>query len=142
MSYVGFTGSRNPPSLLQAGVLGIELCQLLRADVTLGHGDCVNSDALAHDLAYGLGYRIDVHPPTIDTWRAHRVGYHMHDPTSYPARNARIVHLSDRLLALPCGPEVVSGSGTWMTVRMARRKGIPIRIIWPDGSHTDEGDWL
>jgi hypothetical protein len=142
VTYVGVTGTRHEPTTRQAGVLGIELCQQLRAGVRLGHGDALGVDALSHDLAFGLGYWIDVHPPLADTWRAFKIGNHAHERASYAVRDARLVTMSDRLLALPFAPEAESPrSGTWLTVRFARRKGIPIRIIWADGSTTDEGTW-
>jgi hypothetical protein len=36
-----------------------------------------------------------------------------------------------------------AGGGTWATVRYARKAGLPIAIIWPDGEITREGPaWL
>jgi len=60
------------------------------------------------------------------------------------ARNRDIVAASDALLAAPEGPEAsYPRSGTWATVRMARRAGLPIQIVWPDGrieTDPDQGD--
>lgn len=49
----------------------------------------------------------------------------------YRARNERIVRESGVLLAFPEGPEEsFPRSGTWMTVRIARKAGIP-RWVFP-----------
>lgn len=140
---VGVTGSRFDPAPVQAGRLGIELCRFkMDADAELDHGDCTGSDALAHELGAHLGYRLHVHPPTVDTYRAFKWGHVNYDPQSYAARDAAIVHRVGRLLALPRAAErdpLSLRSGTWLTIRLARRKGIPISIIWPDGSVTSDG---
>lgn len=48
--------------------------------------------------------------------------------TSYMDRNDVLVGLSDEMLAFSNGPEKVR-SGTWATVRRARKKGIPLRVV-------------
>lgn len=54
---------------------------------------------------------------------------------AYRKRNHFIVELADALIAFPEGPEESHRrSGTWMTVRMAREKGIPVRVFPLDGS--------
>lgn len=49
----------------------------------------------------------------------------------YRARNERILDHSDCLLAFPLHPEAHTQSrrsGTWMTVHLARSRGIPVKI--------------
>lgn len=48
-------------------------------------------------------------------------------------RNRTIVDECEVLVACPAGPEVTR-SGTWSTIRYARRIGRPVVIIYPDGS--------
>jgi len=50
----------------------------------------------------------------------------------YLVRDQDNVNESQYLWAAPNGAEIVR-SGTWATIRMARKKGIPITIIMPDG---------
>lgn len=62
---------------------------------------------------------------------------------AYPARppldrNKDIVNASDILLAVPSGPETTR-SGTWSTVRFARKHRKPILIFWPDGTVEIDG---
>ncbi len=50
--------------------------------------------------------------------------------STYAMRNAALVHRGDCLIAFPAWPEAKSGSarsGTWQTVRMARKAGKPVR---------------
>lgn len=61
---------------------------------------------------------------------------YMPEGTSYRDRNERILHYTDKLVAVAEHPEIHARSirsGTWMTVRIARRLGLPIQefIIWP-----------
>lgn len=141
---VGVTGSRYDPAQAQIKVLFNQLFALYRPSVILAHGRCTGFDELACRFARKIGYRTRAHPPlnrrfiadTTDDWTA--------EPQSYPARNAAIVDESAVLVAGPQFPEHdprSQRSGTWQTVRMARTKGIPIRIIYQDGSIEAEGDW-
>lgn len=61
---------------------------------------------------------------------------YMPDGTTYRQRNERILHHADKLVAVAEFPELntrSTRSGTWMTVRIARRLGLPVRelVIWP-----------
>ena len=55
----------------------------------------------------------------------------------YLARNRDIVDVTTALLATPQGPEELR-SGTWSTVRYARRQTKPLVIVWPNGVVTWE----
>ncbi len=52
-------------------------------------------------------------------------------------RNARMVAAASVVIACPDGPERVR-SGTWSTVREARRMGRAVTIVWPSGEVTTE----
>lgn len=52
----------------------------------------------------------------------------------YMIRNDRLVYHADILLAFPATSEEEKRSGTWATVRRARKKGIPIYFYPLDGS--------
>lgn len=56
----------------------------------------------------------------------------------YLKRNWIITYKADRLLATPETDNEVLRSGTWATIRYARRLKKPITIISPDGSITEE----
>ena len=101
----------------------------------LNHGDCIGADAIAHDMAVELGLEIIIHPPDDSKYRAQCTGRHVEimPEKSYRARNQQIVNNGAVLLALSRSNTELTYSGTWMTVRMARKKGIPIVICYPDG---------
>ena len=95
----------------------------------LHHGDCVGADAQAHDLAVELGLDIFIHPPENPSARAFCKGAKTVFPEKpYLVRNRCIVDSVSFMIALPKGAEVVR-SGTWSTVRYARKIGRPCIIL-------------
>jgi hypothetical protein len=59
-------------------------------------------------------------------------------PTLPPLeRNARMVAAASVVVACPDGPERTR-SGTWSTVREARRMGREVVVVWPSGEVTRE----
>ena len=81
--------------------------------------------------------RIICHPPIRTKYQAFGSYHETREPKDYLVRDQDNVNESDFLLAAPDGPERVR-SGTWTTVRYARKKGIPITIIMPDGEVINE----
>lgn len=59
------------------------------------------------------------------------------EPKPYLVRNKDIVNASEGMLAAPRGPEELR-SGTWSTIRYARKCRKKVLIMWPDGSETWE----
>ncbi len=102
---------------------------------TLTHGCCVGADAEAH--AAGLLFKMDVRkrPSNLKSQRAPcEGGRYVAEPEAPLKRNRKIVQNSDILMAAPKGYDEEQRSGTWATIRYARRSGVPVLIIWPDGS--------
>lgn len=60
-----------------------------------------------------------------------------HGPMAPLLRNQLMVDLADSLLAMPAGMEEELRSGTWATIRHARKRRKPIVFFWPDGSVTE-----
>jgi hypothetical protein len=52
----------------------------------------------------------------------------------YLDRNKDIVRETASLIAAPAEPEEQLRSGTWSTVRFARKQGKPVFLILPDGT--------
>lgn len=128
---VGVTATRHPLVPEQFEWLSRRLGDLYVPGAELHHGDCVNGDAQAHTVGHALGYRIFVHPPLQTRWRAYTVGDVTLEPRDFIVRNRAIVDLSSVLLAVPDGPEIIR-SGTWSTVRYARRVGCEVRNWWDE----------
>ena len=129
--HTGFTGTRHgmtPPQL--DAVRDV----LRRRQGWLHHGDCLGADKQAHDIGRALGLRIACHPPVNPTLRAFCECDLVHQPLAYMARNHAIVHVSAEVVAAPAEMGEVMKSGTWATVRHARKLGKMVTIVYPDGT--------
>lgn len=115
---VGMTGARSGATEAQLRYFRWLLASM-HAD-ELHHGDCVGADEQAHEVARDLDMRIVVHPPSNEKYRAWCDGDVILTPQDYLVRNRAIVAATNFLIALPDGPERTR-SGTWSTVRHARR---------------------
>jgi hypothetical protein len=95
------------------------------------HGDCIRSDAQAHDLAIEAGFAVVIHPPSNPKKRAWKKADSVRPPKPYLERNWDIVNESQFLIATPRTMEEELRSGTWATIRYARKKGIKYLILEP-----------
>ena len=138
---IGFTGTRQGMTQAQWHWTKREILALkLDYENTFHHGCCVGADEQAHrivrDHIAKMGvwnWGIVLHPPQYTKHKALCLGeVAQWRPKPYLDRNRDIVNCSDILIAAPAGPEV-RRSGTWSTVRYARKCGKPIIIIYPDG---------
>ena len=130
---VGVSGSRTIPGrsweIIEATIYACE--PFYR---TLIWGGCIGVDVACAEYAEIFSLkRHAVLPPNrhlvaVD-WREWATSHEEipDGPDGYKRRNQRIVDLSDRLIAFPLYPEdhpESQRSGSWQTIRMARRKGI------------------
>lgn len=102
-------------------------------------GDCIHADEQAYAVAISLGIKTVGHPPDQGRKRAF-LQYDEEWPVRpYLHRNDDIAHAGiDGLIAAPEGWVEVLRSGTWSTVRYARKYGRHIWIVRPDGSVKEE----
>lgn len=135
---VGFTGTQDGMDTWQAQAVFDIVMSIENLD-EIHHGCCVGADLQLDDMTAYLQNSSFVwgHPPenTSKMAECHCDGFY--PPKPYLARNKAIVDMTDSLIAAPKGPEELR-SGTWSTVRYARKLGRPITIVWPDGSTTAE----
>lgn len=105
------------------------------------HGDCVGADDDFDQIAQELGIPRYLRPCDIASARAHcdrREGTRVVSKVKRPlVRNKDIVYDGKALLACPTGPEV-KFSGTWATIRYAKRAGKTVIIVWPNGQVSRE----
>ena len=155
----GFSGTRYLRDLRRAGELVVvgELEAVLadapeRAEYTTGA--CVGTDAFIGAWLWRHAPRalhrvvVPADRSRVESWWLHRAireaagSYgveveEMGPGTSYRDRNLRIVERSDVLVAFPAYGEDDPRSlrsGTWQTVRMARRAGLEVRVVVLGGS--------
>lgn len=132
---VGFTGSRKGMTKAQAEVFTNIFSTGNNYITEFHHGLCEGSDAQAHDLVRARAFwncSIVGHPPSHQTHYAPRRCDKRFTPAPYLVRNRVIVNCTAYLIATPSGPEITR-SGTWSTVRYARKQKKSILIIMPDG---------
>lgn len=105
-----------------------DVCQRFRELLTewgateLHHGDCVGWDKQAHDIAVSLGITTVAHPPDNSKMRAFCCADYVRPALPYLERNREIVLSTVKMIAAPDGPEVAR-SGTWSTIRTAKKMG-------------------
>jgi predicted Rossmann-fold nucleotide-binding protein len=137
---IAFTGSRNyQPATDDEKVLTV-LYGISR-NAFLVTGGCIGVDAAVARIGTQMGFRVHTILPAdrsrVDPeWRIWCDTFEeMPQGTSYKDRNVRLVVLADSLIAFPSQPETHNGprgSGTWQTVRLARRanKVVTIYPLW------------
>lgn len=130
---IGFTGTR-------AGMTNSQkeyIATLLKGinPLALHHGDCIGADEEVHAIAQSLGIAIVVHPPLDTHQQAFVRGpvIETKEPKEYLQRNQDIVDDTDYLLACPKENFMVTRSGTWYTVRYAKKVGRVTTLILPSG---------
>ena len=129
---VGFTGTQHGMTDAQAARLNTLL--VLYDCTEFHHGDCIGADAQAHDIAQSLPASIVIHPPTDSSKRAFKDGGMLLPRLPYLERNHAIVDTTELLIATPHQSTEVLRSGTWATIRYARRIGSRCIVINLDGS--------
>ena len=104
-------------------------------------GDCIGADKDFVDIlewiekkGWCVFFKKIGHIPNIDTKRAFCKYDEERIPKPYLERNHNIVDESDYLIATPGDYKEQLRSGTWSTIRYARKKGMEITIVYPDGS--------
>lgn len=131
---IGFTGARDGMTLAQRAAL-VELLRSLEPS-SFAHGDCVGADAQSHDivLAELPLCHIHIYPPDKDEARAFKglaggALIREYPPAPYLKRNHAIVDSCDLLIAAPRTAAEQLRSGTWATIRYARKRGTKVSII-------------
>jgi hypothetical protein len=149
---LGFTGTLRGMTAEQKTVAELRIAGL-RPSVFI-HGGASGADTDAHHIVVhrlppnSLPHTIEIYPEDSPLRRRHRYwqrpehriaakasgrDFIVHEAGKPLARNLIIVQRCDHLLATPDSREEKLRSGTWATIRYARKAGKPHTIIWPDG---------
>ena len=135
MVKIGFTGTRHGMSDIQIQ----EFKNIIQAKnfKEFHHGMCVGSDKQAHDFIISKKIKTVGHPPKYKKFVADCHCDILMKSYDYLKRNKNIVDETDILIAAPDTKERVR-SGTWSTVRYARKQHKKIYIIHKNGRVTIE----
>ena len=135
---VGFTGTQYGSTPEQNNALSV-LFLYLKPN-TFHHGDCIGADATAHFImARKVGSCEPIIYPPLDTRkRAYCLSSKIYPPKPFLDRNKDIVNAITILVACPIGYTEELRSGTWSTIRYARKQKKLIYIVYPDGSIVKE----
>lgn len=131
---VGFTGTQR--GMTEAQWRSLWSLFVGRAPGNFHQGDCIGSDAQAVWAARTAGFRIIGHPPDNDAKRAFAPADEWREPLPYLERNHKIVLASQEMIATPGEFTEQLRSGTWATIRYARKLRRPLHVIYPDGMVT------
>jgi hypothetical protein len=132
--HVGFTGTRKGLTDFQRTAIGERMEKWRNRDshINFHHGDCHGADAQAHDIAIEHQARIYLHPSNLMGQRAFCEPYHILYEQKQPiARNHDIVDACRELIACPKADAEELRSGTWATIRYARKVGRRVILIYP-----------
>jgi hypothetical protein len=122
----------------QLGNLRAEFMRL--APTLLAHGACRGADDEADGLAAEMGIHRVAYPSTAstrvyDNYLQARVGSQITivlPPQPPLVRDKIIVDIAEILIAAPKSMTEILRSGTWTTVRYARRQKKQIIMLWPE----------
>lgn len=132
---LGFTGTQFGMTPEQqynfhALMLNPDICPIiLGVQNEFHHGDCVGADADAFIIAHALGWYTVAHPCDIEDKRAFTKSEIIMPVRQPLERNRVIVDTVDVLVAAPLSTEEVLRSGTWSTIRYARKIGKPYYLL-------------
>jgi hypothetical protein len=130
---IGFTGTRFGMTQIQKDAIKAILSEMRPESVH--HGDCVGADYEFDRIARKLNLAVRIHPPLNNELRAYcsYSAIENYTPEEYHSRNRAIVDATNMLIAAPLEPKEILRSGTWMTIRYARKREHPCVIVFISG---------
>lgn len=140
---IGFTGTRNGMAPEQEEAVRHIFAKLATQhppnQIELHHGDAIGADAQAARIAKAFGFRVVAHPgynprnPEDTKWRAFSPhNDEIREPKPFVARDHDIVDETERMVATPAGRTEELRSGTWTTVRYAKKRSREIELCLPN----------
>jgi len=131
---LGFTGTQVGLTPKQRKTLEFILRKFVGVESKLRHGDCIGADDEANALARNLNFKTIAHPPISSKKRAFCEVDKSLPEKDYLDRNHDIVNCSKLLIACPRESHENLRSGTWATIRYARKMNKDLIIIFFDGT--------
>jgi len=136
---IGYTGTQKGMTEQQKNILRKMLGEIYGNDfyqfpMIFHHGDCIGGDEEACEIALEIGFELHCHPPINPNKRAFVESKYMEDERPYLDRNHDIVNACHTIFAAPFEKEEMLRSGTWATIRYAKKRNKRLFIIYPDGT--------
>lgn len=130
---IGFTGTRFGMTEKQKKAFEEKIKEMYITE--FHHGDCIGADKEAHNIVREQCHtaKIFVHPPNNGKLRAHCKGDFTASEKPYFVRNHEIVDACDCIIATPKENHEICRSGTWATIRYAKKNNKKTLIIYPSG---------
>lgn len=135
MFRLGVTSTRHGLNANQRKVINYFLSGLYHHhlfEVEVHEGQCVGGDEEISLMARNFGFKIIGHPPLNTKLMSSFEPDEMLKPKDYLDRNQNIVETCDVLLAAPLLNLEQQRSGTWTTIRYARKLQKPILYVLPE----------
>ena len=137
--HFAFTGTKDGWTDPQTKSACAELQRLREKYTVMHNGDCVGADERSALVWDALKGEIVLHPPINPKYRAFLQFAQVVLPEDdYIKRDHHMVDSSSYLLGTPKTMYEYLRSGTWSTVRYARKRGLPLTLVYPDGSVVHE----
>lgn len=131
--HVGFTGTQQGMSPRQIYHFRHFLSTLYDPERYFHHGDCIGADVQAAAIAHYTGWQVVCHPPLNESKRGFfRYNHEIREPKAYLERNHDIVDECTKLIATPKESQEILRSGTWATIRYAKKTHKDLTIIQPE----------
>ena len=127
---IGFTGTSKGMTAYQKQRV-LELLQELKPDL-VRHGDCIGADTDFHLIACSLNIPTCIHPPDNDSKRSFCKSDCILPVKPYLDLNKDIVDMSSILISTPETTKEDLHSGTWFSIRYAKRAGKEVIDVTPE----------
>jgi hypothetical protein len=131
---IGFTGTKRGMTLFQESWLysTLDAYSAEPGERWFLHGDCVGADFNAADIAFRLGFKIWVFPPVNEKFRGKYYNVNRAEaPAKYLVRDHAIVDNCDFLIGMPGDNYEMRRSGTWASIRYAKKLDKPVWVCYP-----------
>ena len=141
---IGFTGTQHGMTPKQLEVVDrlLKRCHNWATErdghIETHSGDCIGADTdFFHLIPDSIYIKTFGHIPNINTKRSFCEYNYEFTPLPYLDRNKKIVEHCDILIATPAQDTEQLRSGTWSTIRYAKKTGKRLKIIFQNGYEMD-----
>lgn len=134
---IGFTGTRVGMTPIQFAIVLRGIAEMRPKEVH--HGACIGADKQFHDIAFSQMVLAVIHPGVNKQGKCFTRAECFYPKKVLPERfyldrDKDIVDAVDFMIATPKSKVEELRSGTWATIRYAKKKKKDLLIVYPDGN--------